>query len=95
MIQLILSKKQKSMSTKLITKKELSIPAAIITEVAEVLLENEIINDIIGADTETDEVLIEIQFEREQRDVIHQIEDMISDYQETEEEDDDDDEEED
>lgn len=86
------------MSTKLITKKELSIPAAIITEVAEVLLENEIINDIIGADTEIDEVLIEVQFEREQRDVIHQIEDMISDYHETEEEEednDDDDEEED
>jgi hypothetical protein len=82
------------MSSKLITKKVLSIPAAIITEVAEVLLENEIINDIIGADTEIDEVLIEVQFEREQRDVIHQIEDMISDYEETEEEDDDDDEEE-
>lgn len=82
------------MSSKLITKKELSIPAAIITEVAEVLLENEIINDIIGADTEIDEVLIEVQFEREQRDVIHQIEDMISDYQETEEEEDDDDDEE-
>jgi hypothetical protein len=81
------------MSSKLITKKELSIPAAIITEVAEVLLENEIINDIIGADTETDEVLIEVQFERDQRDVIHQIEDLISDYEETE--DDDDDEEED
>lgn len=78
------------MSSKLITKKELSIPAAIITEVAEVLLENEIINDIIGADTEIDEVLIEVQFDREQRDVIHHIEDMISDYQETQEEDDDD-----
>lgn len=76
------------MSNKLITKKELSIPAAIITEVAEVLLENEIINDIIGADTETDEVLIEVQFEREQRDVIHDIEDMISDYEETDEDDD-------
>jgi hypothetical protein len=81
------------MSSKLITKKELRIPAAIITEVAEVLLENEIINDIIGADTKTDEVLIEVQFEREHRDVIHHIEDMISDYQETEEEDDDDEEE--
>lgn len=53
------------MPTKLITKKELSIPAAIITEVAEVLLENEINKDIIGADTEIDEVLIEVQFERE------------------------------
>ncbi|AEV98142.1 hypothetical protein A4D02_33665 [Niastella koreensis] len=83
------------MSTRLITKKELSIPAAIVTEVAVVLLENEINNDIIGADTEIDEVLIEVQFEREHRDVIHHIEDMISDYQETEEEEDDDDEEED
>ena len=78
------------MPTKLITKKELSIPAAIITEVAEVLLENEIINDIIGADTETDEVLIEVQFEREQRDVIHHIENLISDHAETDEEDDED-----
>ena len=81
------------MSSRLITKKEVSIPAAIITEVAEVLLENEIINDIIGADTKTDEVLIEVQFEREQRDVIHHIEDLISDYEEIEEDDDDDEEE--
>jgi hypothetical protein len=82
------------MPTTKITKQELSIPAAIVTEVACILLENEIINDIIGADTKTDEVLIEVQFEREHRDVIHHIEDMISDYQETEEEDDDDDDEE-
>lgn len=76
------------MATTKITKKELSIPAAIITEVACVLLENEIVNDIIGADTETDEILLEVQYEREQRDVIHHIEDMISDHEETEEEDD-------
>ena len=81
------------MATKLVTKKELNIPAAIITEVAEVLLENEIINEIIGADVETDEILIEVQYEREQRDAIHHIEDMISDHEETEEEDGDEEEE--
>lgn len=76
------------MSTTKITKKELSIPAAIITEVACVLLENEIVNDIIGADTKTDEILIEVQYEREQRDAIHDIEDLISDYEETDEDED-------
>jgi hypothetical protein len=77
------------MRTTKITKQELSIPAAIITEVACILLENEIINDIIGADTETDEILIEIQYEREQRDAIHDIEDLISDYEEADEAEDD------
>lgn len=30
-----------------------------------------------SADKETDEIMIEVQWEREQRDAIHQIEDLI------------------
>lgn len=72
------------MSTITITKKELPVPAGVIVEVADVLLENEIINQIIGADPDEDTIILEVQYDKEQRDVIHDVEDIISDYEEAE-----------
>lgn len=85
------------MSKTVITKKELNVPVAAIIEVANVLLENEIINDIVGTEPYKDELIIEVQYDKEQREIIHQVEDIIADYEESddeEEEEDDDDEEE-
>ncbi|WPV65970.1 hypothetical protein [Chitinophaga sp. LS1] len=71
------------MPTTTITKKELNVPTSIIIEVADVLLENEITNDIIGTNAENDELVLEVEYEKEQREVIHQIEDMIADHEES------------
>ena len=56
-----------------ITKKELNVPSAVIVEVADLLLDNEITNDIVGTDPDNDELIIEVEYEKEQREIIHQI----------------------
>jgi hypothetical protein len=76
------NKKSKSMSKTVITKLELSVPAGAIVEVADVLLENEIINQIVGSDADEDTVILEVQYEKEQREVIHEVEDIIAEYEE-------------
>jgi hypothetical protein len=68
-----------------ITKKELNVPTAVIVEVADLLLDNEITNDIIGTDPDNDELIIEVEYEKEQREIIHQIEDIIADFEESDE----------
>lgn len=68
-----------------ITKKELNVPTAVIVEVADLLLDNEITNDIVGTDPDNDELIIEVEYEKEQREIIHQIEDVIADFEESEE----------
>ncbi|SEW46028.1 hypothetical protein SAMN05428988_6219 [Chitinophaga sp. YR573] len=77
-----------------ITKKELHVPVDVLIRVADVLLENDITNTIIGTEEEDHELVIEVEYEKEQREVIHEVEDIISDYHENDEEDEDDDDEE-
>ena len=74
------------MSKTVITKKELNVPAAVIVEVADLLLDNEITNDIVGTDPDNDELIIEVEYDKEQREIIHQLEDIIADFEESEEE---------
>ena len=81
------------MATTVITKKELIIPVDVILEVVDVLLENDIDNEIIGTDEENDTLIIEVQYEKEQRSFIHQIEDLIADEEENDDEEDDEDDE--
>jgi hypothetical protein len=77
------------MSKTVITKNELHVPTGAIIEVADLLLENEITNEIIGTDAEEDTIILEVQYEKEQRDVIHEAEDIISDFHEEENQDED------
>ncbi len=73
------------------TKKELNVPSTAIVPAAEVLLEHEIPNSIIGADTENDQLILEVQYDKGQRDIIHHVMDLIDDYEESDEEEDDED----
>ncbi|SFW80251.1 hypothetical protein [Chitinophaga sancti] len=72
-----------------ITKRELQVPVAVLIRVADVLLENDITNRITGTDEEDGYITIEVEYEKEQRDAIHEAEDIISDYHDNEEEEDD------
>ena len=81
------------MSTTIITKKELTIPAGVIPQVSDVIIENEITHQIIGADTDEDTITLEVQFSKDEREIIHEIEDIVSDYEEQAEEEQDDEEE--
>jgi hypothetical protein len=74
-------------------KKELTIPAGVIAQVSDVIIENEITHQIIGADTDEDTITLEVQFSKDEREIIHEIEDIVSDYEEQAEEEQDDEEE--
>jgi hypothetical protein len=77
------------MPTTVITKKELHVPTGAIIDVADVLLENEITNEIIGTESDEDAVILEVQYDKEQREIIHEVEDIISDFLEEAEQDED------
>ncbi len=81
------------MSKTIITKKELNVPAGVIAQVADVIIKNGINHEITGAETGEDIVTLEVQFTKDEREIIHEIEDIISDYEEEAEEEQDDDEE--
>lgn len=82
------------MSTTIITKKELTVPAGVIAQVADVIIENGITHTIIGADIDEDTITLEVQFTKDEREIIHEIEDIASDYEEEAVEEEQDDEEE-
>jgi hypothetical protein len=77
------------MSSTIVTKKELNVPVGAMLEVADVLIENDIFNDIVGTDEDEDTIIIEVEYSKEQRKIIHKMEDIISNYLEEEEEEDD------
>jgi len=81
------------MSTTIINQKELIIPAGVIAQVSDIIIENEITHEIIGADTDEDTITLEVQFTKDEREIIHEIEDIISDHEEQAEEEQDDEEE--
>jgi hypothetical protein len=79
------------MSKTIITKKELEVPVDVLVEVSAILVEHDIPNQIIDTDEEEDSITIEVSFAKDQREVIHEVEDVISDYEEEDDEDDDND----
>ena len=69
---------------KTIKVKELEVPEGVITEVAEILGYNEIKNRILGLDEDQDNILIEIEYDKDDEDVrqtVHDIDDVINDYE--------------
>ena len=77
------------MSKTIFTKKEIEVPAGILIKVAELLLENDISNEIIATDEEEDTLTLEVSYSKEERDIIHEAEDLISDFEDEENEEDD------
>ena len=79
---------------KTVTTKQLEVPVGALIEVADLLIENEITHQMIATDEDNETITIEVEYDREERDTIHEIENAIDDYEEDENdsEDDDDDE---
>ena len=67
-----------------IVKKEIEVPVGILMEVADLLIENELSHEIIGTDAENNCLTLEIAYEKDERDTIHEIENLIDDYEEEE-----------
>ena len=71
-----------------IVKKEIEVPVGILMEVADLLIENELSHEIIGTDAENKCLTLEIAYEKDERDTIHEIENLIDDYEEEEDDED-------
>ncbi|TWF44675.1 hypothetical protein FHW36_101596 [Chitinophaga polysaccharea] len=75
------------MSSKTTLERELEVPVAIIAEVANLLCGQEITPEVIEADEKDETITLSVQFTKDQRDTIHQAEDLIDDYYEEGEDD--------
>ncbi len=81
------------MATTTITRKEITVPADLIVEVSAVIEANTLHAEIIGSDEDEDTVTLEVEYSREERSVVREIENLISDHEEDGDDDEDDDEE--
>ena len=75
--------------TTVIVQKEMEVPVGILVEVADLLIEHEISHKITATDADNDCITLELEYEKEEREIIHEIQDLIDDYEEEGEEDED------
>ena len=75
---------------KTIKVQELGVPVDAMAEVAEILCENGITNSITGVDDDLTLVFVEVEYEKEEKQFIHDIEDVIEEYLEEKDDEDDD-----
>ena len=65
---------------KTIKVKELEVPIEVIAEVAELLTDNDITNTITGVDEDYEILFMEVEYEKADNQVIHDIEAVIEDF---------------
>ena len=68
---------------KTIKIREFEVPTDIIAEVADIIAANELNNKITGTDEEQTVVFVEVHYDKdneEQRQAVHDIDDVINDY---------------
>jgi hypothetical protein len=72
-----------------LTKEQFDVPSGIMLEVCGLICEHELHHAIMEVDEDADTISLEIQYSKQDREVIHQIEDLIADNSEDDDEDDD------
>jgi hypothetical protein len=80
---------------KTIKIREFEVPTDIIAEVADIIAANELNNKITGTDEEQTVVFVEVHYDKdddEERQAVHDIDDVINDYDEEDDEESEDDE---
>ena len=76
---------------KTIKVKELEVPTGAMPEVVDILIDNDLDNGLTGTDDEHDFIYLEVSYDKDdddQKAAIHEIEDIIADYEDDDEEDD-------
>ena len=66
------------------TKEQFDVPSSIMLEVCGLICEHELRHAIMEVDDDADTISIEIEYSKQDREVIHQIEDLIADNSEEE-----------
>lgn len=79
------------MST-VIRKREIIVPVGAMVDVCDIIINNRLSHQIIATDEDEETITLEFSYEPNERSVLHEIEDLIADYEEEEEEEDEDDE---
>jgi hypothetical protein len=80
---------------KTIKIREFEVPTDIIAEVADIIAANELNNKITGTDEEQTVVFVEVHYDKdneEERQLVHDIDDVINDYDDEDDEENDNDE---
>ena len=72
--------------------RELQVPEDAMSEVASILLSNEIENQITNADEKEELITVEVRYEKDEKETIREIIDLIDNYNEGINDEDDDDE---
>jgi hypothetical protein len=70
-----------------LTKEQFDVPSGIMLEVCGLICEHDLHHVIMEVDEDADTISLEIQYSKQDREVIHQIEDLIADNSEEDEED--------
>jgi hypothetical protein len=77
---------------KTIKVKELEVPVGAMPEVVDILMENELDNSLTPTDNDHDLIYLEVSYDKDdddQKAAIHEIEDVINDYEDDNDEEDD------
>lgn len=69
------------------TQQQFDIPSHIMLEVCGLICTHELEHTIIEVDEDADTISIELQYSKQDRDIIHQIEDLIADNSDDDEDD--------
>lgn len=69
------------------------VPASVMLQVAGLICENQLTHAIIETDEDEKIITMEVEYKKEERAVIHQIEDLIADNSDDDEDEEEDDEE--
>jgi hypothetical protein len=75
---------------KTIKVKEFEVPVGAMGDVAEIITDNELENTITGVDEDGDFVYVEVRYEKgeeEEQAAIHEIQDVIDNYEDDDDED--------
>ena len=70
-----------------LTKEQFDVPSNIMVEVCGLICEHELHHTIMEVDEDADTISLEIEYSKQDREVIHQIEDLIADNSEDDDED--------
>jgi hypothetical protein len=72
-----------------LTKEQFDVPASIMVEVCGLICEHELYHTIMEVDEDEDTICLEIEYSKQDREVIHLIEDLIADNSDDDDDDDD------
>lgn len=78
---------------KTIKVKELEVPVGAMPEVVDLLMENELDNSLTGTDEDHDFIYLEVSYDKDDDDhkaAIHEIEDIIANYEDEDDQEDED-----